>query len=112
MLNIKKGHVEVVDFLTKHKNMKVEDILQQVLEMCESKKKDSTIRKNDKNQITHVFCYYHKIWEDITECEYGSKSSSHSGLNTMCKLGVNRWTKQQSEFKKNKSSLLDLFSKG
>ena len=112
MIIVKKNYLEIVAFLISKKNSKVKDILADVIMMCESKKKDSTIRKDDKGNITHVFCYYHKVWEMINKIEYGSKASSHSGLNTMCKVGVNQWTKQQAQFKKAKNDLLDKVSSG
>lgn len=112
MSNIKKSYKEVIEFLHTKKDSKVSDILIDVIKMCESKKKDSTVRRDKDNNIIEVFCYYHKTWEDIKKCKYGSKASSHSGLNTMCKVGVNRWTKQQSDFKKAKNLLLDKVSTG
>lgn len=107
---IKKPFVNLISFLEINKDKKVATILDEVKEMFESKKKDSTIRKDAAGKITHIFCYYHKEWEPVAL--YGTKESSHSGFNTMCKVGVNQWTKQQNDFKKGKDQLLEKVIKG
>jgi hypothetical protein len=102
--NIKKPFLNLVEFLELNKDKKVSSILEDVKKLVESKKKDSTIEKDKDGKIVRIFCYYHKEWESVDL--YGSKESSHSGFNTMCKIGVNQWTKQQSEFKKGKDGLM------
>ena len=109
---IKKDYVELVEFLTNNKNKKVETILEQVREMC-SQKVELTFKKDDEGNVTHVFCYYHKVWEDVSQVEYGKKASNKStGLNTMCKAGLNAWSKQQRVAQKEKNDLLEKMSKG
>lgn len=109
---IKKDYVELVEFLTNNKNKKVETILDQVREMC-SQKVELTFRKDNEGNVTHVFCYYHKVWEDVSVVEYGKKASNKStGLNTMCKVGLNAWSKQQRVAQKEKNDLLEKMSKG
>jgi len=61
---------------------------------------------DDNGNVVAVFCYYHKKWELVEHIEYGSKASTKSGLNTMCKVGVNQWTKQQKEFKSEQTQIL------
>lgn len=106
-MSTKKQFVELLSFLEKNKSSKVSDILSQVAEMCEAKKNHTTVIKDDNGKVTHIFCYYHKQWEDVSKVEYGKKASSATGLNTMCKVGVNKWTKQQSDAKNAKAELLD-----
>lgn len=111
--NIKKPYQEIVDILESNKDKKVSSILDAIIEIALSKKKDSTIKyldDDDTKPITHIYCWYHKEWEPVEY--YGSKASSHSGYNTMCKEGVNSWTKQQRDFKKSKSDLLELLQSG
>jgi hypothetical protein len=108
--DIRKPFADLIAFLESNKEKKISAILPQVRELCESKKKDSTIRKDESGKITHIFCYYHKEWEPVEW--YGAKQSSHSGLNTMCKIGVNEWTKRQSGIKKAKEEVLMKVSKG
>lgn len=103
---IKKVYAELVDLLEANKNKKVETILQQVYALAESKKMDSTVLKNEQGEVIAIFCYYHKQWELLSEVEYGKKASSASGFNTMCKVGVSKWTKQQANAKKAKEQVL------
>jgi replicative DNA helicase len=74
-------------------------------------------QQRDKNHYTDehglwIFCYYHKEWELTKQVEYGSKVNTSTGLNSMCKVGTNQWTRQQREFKQSKSNLLELVSSG
>ena len=77
----------------------------------ESKQRDKNHRVNENGQL-EVFCYYHKEWENTEEVEYGSKAHTATGLNTMCKIGTNQWTKQQRDYKKAKSDLLNKVADG
>ena len=109
---IKKDYVELVNFLETNKNKKVETILDLVREMC-SQKVETTFRKDDDGNVTHVYCYYHKVWEDVSQVEYGKKASNKAtGLNTMCKVGLNQWSKQQRVAQKEKNELLEKMAKG
>ena len=52
-----------------------------------------------------VFCGYHKQWELIVTdeeglCNYGTKSTSPTGHNTMCKVGHADWSATQRELAK------------
>ncbi len=111
-MSTKKAFVELVAFLQTNKEKKIKDIIDQVIEMTDAKKNASTVRKDENDKITHIFCYYHKQWEEIAKVAYGAKASSATGLNTMCKIGVNKWTKQQSVAKNAKTELLDLVAEG
>lgn len=112
MSTIKKDYLELVSFLETNKNKKVETILVAVREMCSSKN-ETTFRKDEEGNITHIFCYYHKVWEDVAVVEYGKKASNKAtGLNTMCKVGLNAWSKQQRVAQKEKNELLTKMAKG
>ena len=109
---IKKDFQELVTFLETNKNKKVDTILELVREMC-SNKNEVNFKKNEEGVVTHAYCYYHKEWEDVSIVEYGQKvSNKATGLNTMCKVGLNQWSKQQRDYKKAKEQLLDQVSKG
>lgn len=108
----KKMFVELVSFLEQNKDKKISDILETVKDMTMAQKQASTVIKDKDGNITHVFCYYHKQWENIKEVEYGKKKSHHTGLNTMCKIGVNKWTKQQAVAAKAKAALLEEVAEG
>ena len=111
-MSIKKPFVSLVNFLETNKDETVSSILEEVLLMCESKKTTSTVITNSDNEVVAVFCYYHKQWELVSEVEYGSKINTTSGLNTMCKVGVSKWTKKQRDAKKSKEELLTNVASG
>lgn len=104
-MSIKKSFVEIVELLEANEQKKVKDILPEIIELVTSKQKATTVFRDIEGNITHIFCYYHKKWESVEF--YGQKASSHTGFNTMCKEGVNRWTKQHSQFRKLKGELLE-----
>ncbi len=113
---IKKDFIELYNLLEANKNRKVSTILPELLELMTKKNNASgssnTFVKNDAGETIAVFCYYHKRWELVSECEYGSKKSTATGLNTMCKVGVSNWTKQQRAKKQAEAALLPMLSSG
>jgi hypothetical protein len=82
-----------------------EEIKSHLLSFCYAKTTDTTTLYHD-GELVAVYCYYHKQWERLTDHSYGVKKGTNTGLNTMCKVGVNQWTKQQSEASKSKTELL------
>ena len=109
---IKKDFQALVDFLETNQNKKVATILEQLREMC-SQQNTVTFKKDAEGNVTEVFCYYHKRWELVSEHEYGKKASNKAtGLNTMCKVGLNQWTKQQSTAKKAREQVLTRLASG
>lgn len=111
MSTIKKNFVEIHKILSSNENKKVKDILHLLEPLMESKQRDKNHRI-DEDGVLWVFCYYHKEWENTQEVEYGKKANTSTGLNSMCKVGTNQWTKQQREYKKFKSELLDKVASG
>lgn len=111
-MNTKKIYVDLIEFLETNKNKKVDTILEEVYKMTSTKQNSRNFLKNESGKVTHVYCYYHKLWEPVDKVEYGSKKNSTTGLNSMCKEGVNQWTKQQREFKQKDSELLQLVMAG
>jgi len=111
---IKKQFEGVIAFLQDNADKKVKTLLPAIEEMCSGKGKGtgSKFRKDAEGNVTHVFCYYHKMWEDVTAVEYGVKAGSPTGLNNMCKEGTSNWTKQDRAFKKNSTELLDKVASG
>ena len=109
--SIKKDYQAIYEILEANANKKVSTILPQLVELMSRKSNGSgeanTFRRDEDGNVTHVFCYYHKEWEDVTECEYGKKASTATGLNTMCKVGANQWSKQQRAKKKAEAELLE-----
>ncbi len=119
MTIVKKQFEELYTLLVDNKNKKVATVLPQLIEMMQKKNNASgqanTFMKDDEGNVTHIFCYYHKKWEDVLRqgpdgvtgvAEYGSKKGTSTGLNTMCKEGVSNWTKQQRVKKQAEAGLL------
>lgn len=115
---IKKAFQDVVALLEENPNKKVKDILPEILTMCSAKSGGgaggATVRKDKDGNVTHIFCYYHKMWEPVNKdgsgddkhCAYGAKATSATGLSSMCKEGTSAWTKQQAASKKASPKLL------
>ena len=110
MSTIKKAFVEIHNILESNQDKKVGELMDQLLELMESKQRDKNHEYRDGK--LYIFCYYHKEWECVDDIEYGSKANTATGYNTMCKIGVNCWTKQQRDFKQAKSALLDKVMSG
>lgn len=111
MSNIKKGFVEIHELLMANKDLKVKDIMDQLVGLMESQQRDKN-HYTDENGDLYIFCYYHKEWELVGQVEYGSKKSTATGYNSMCKIGTNQWTKQQRDFKQSRGELLDKVASG
>lgn len=112
IMTVKKQFVELVAFLEANQKKNVSTILDAVREMCSSSQ-TVNFKKDAEGNVTEVFCYYHKVWESVSEHEYGKKASNKAtGLNTMCKVGVNAWTKEQRAKSKTRDELLDQLAKG
>ena len=112
MSTIKKPYEDIVKFLEANENKKVSSILGDILLMCESKKQSSTVIKNADDKVIAIYCYYHKQWELLKDVPYGSKANSTSGYNTMCKVGVSKWTKAQRDAKNSLANMLTQVSEG
>lgn len=111
-MKVKKSFEEIIDFLKANQNKKVSSIIDEIYSMCESKKQSSASIKDENGKVLAIFCYYHKQWEIVADVIYGSKVTSTTGLNTMCKIGTSMWTKQQRDSKKATIELLEDVSLG
>lgn len=111
MSNVKKMYVELIALLEANEGKKVSTIMPEVLELVSSKSMSKTFHKID-GEVVAIYCYYHKQWELVSDVEYGSKKGTATGLNTMCKSGVNLWSKQQRDAKKARDLLLTQVSEG
>jgi hypothetical protein len=111
-MTIKKSFAEIVSFLEANKNKKVSTILDDIYEMTAQKSQSKTFLTNDNGEVIAIFCYYHKQWELVSEVAYGKKASSTTGLNTMCKIGVSKWTKQNNTVKKVGEIVLEMLESG
>ena len=111
MTTVKKQYEEIHALLEANTNKKVSTIMPQLIELMQRKNNSSgqanTFIRDDEGNVVAIYCYYHKQWELLSECEYGKKATSATGYNTMCKEGVSKWTKQQRVKKQAEAGLLD-----
>ena len=117
MSTVKKAYVDLVAFLEENKDKKIKSVLPQILVMASAKSGGggggaTTFHKDDKGNVVAVKCYYHGKWMSPNVVEFGAKASSPTGLNSMCKDGVSKWTKQQRDAKKAKDQLLSDVASG
>ncbi len=109
-MQIKKQFEELYAILDENKNRKVSTILPQLIELMSRKSaggaNGKTFIKNDDGEVVAIFCYYHKKWELLSEVEFGKKTNTASGYNTMCKEGVSAWTKANRAKKKAEDDVL------
>ncbi len=112
MSNIKKAYAEIFAILEANKNKKVSTVMPQLMELMTAKQNSKNFITNDAGEVTHVYCYYHKEWEDVTVAEFGAKKSTATGLKRKCKEGVSQWTKAQKAKKDAKAKLLEDVAKG
>ena len=111
-MSIKKQYNDIIALLEANKNKKVSTIMPQLLELASSKTNSKTFHKDEDGNTIAIYCYYHKVWELVTEVEYGKKKSTATGLNTMCKDGISHWSKQQRVAKQAKDELLTKVANG
>lgn len=116
-MTVKKAYVDVIAFLEANQDKKVKSILADVTAMCEAKAGGgggaaSTFVKDEAGNVVAIRCFYHQTWMDPRVVPFGSKASSATGLNTMCKSGVSKWTKQQRQFKLAQEELLKQVADG
>lgn len=109
-MTIKKSYADVVAFLEANKTKKVATILldEEFLALVSQTKQAKTFLTNADGEVIAIYCYYHKQWELLSEVEFGKKASSTTGYNTMCKIGVSKWTKQNNQAKQVGQTVLDM----
>ena len=113
MTTIKKAFAPIVELLEGvDPSTPVADVLPDVIELAAAKVGNGGARatqfhRDEHGDVIAVRCYYFKKWFNVNDVEFGAKKSSASGLNSMCKEGLNNWTKQQAQMKKAKEALLE-----
>lgn len=111
MSTIKKGYTELYAILQANEGKKVSAIMDLLMPVMTAQQRDKCHYEDEDGRLV-VFCYYHKQWEHVDQVPYGKKANTQTGLNTMCKVGTNQWTKQQREFKASAETILDMVSSG
>ncbi len=108
---VKKAYAELIAFLEANADKKVKSILADAVAMCSAKTGGgggaaTTFVKNDAGEVIAVRDFYFQKWLDPRIIPFGGKASSATGLNSMCKAGVSKWTKAQRTFKQAQEALL------
>lgn len=111
MAIIKKAYTAICSLIAANPEMTCEEIYPQIEALASAKTGGggggvTSFHKNDEGEVVIAHCSYHKKYFLTSEVEFGVKLSAASGLNTMCKDGMSKWTKQLSTFKKAKEQLL------
>lgn len=113
-MTIKKSYAEIMSFLEANATKKVSTILadKDFLALVSQTKQAKTFLTDEQGEVIAIYCYYHKQWELLSEVEYGKKASSTTGYNTMCKVGVSKWTKQNNAVKQVGEQVLEMLEQG
>jgi len=111
MSTIKKGYTELYAILLANSDKKVKTVMELLMPVMTAQQRDKNHFEDEDGRLV-VFCYYHKTWEHVDQVPYGKKANTVTGLNTMCKVGTNQWTKQQREYKASADTILDLVETG
>ena len=114
-MTIKKAYVSIIELLEANTDALVGDILTQVRDLAAAKTGGGTgsvFARNEEGEVIAIRCYYHKLWFDPRVVDFGKKVTSPTGLNTLSKDGMSKWTKQQREAKQAESVLLSKVFEG
>jgi hypothetical protein len=114
---IKKAYQAIVSLLEANRGELVENIIDNVIELASAKSgggggKATTHHRDEEGNVVAIRCGYHKKWMDPSVVEFGVKKSSATGLNSMCKDGMSKWTSQNSAYAKAKGQLLEDVASG
>jgi len=110
-MSIKKSFLPVYEIMVANPRMTVSELLPVVEPLMVTRKgagRSTTMSYRDETgKVVAIRCYYYKKWLPTSCVEFGVKNNSATGLNTMCKFGVQLWTQQQRAYRKGKEALLD-----
>lgn len=118
MTTIKKAYQPIVEYLNANLEMKVKNVIDQVIAFAEAKAgrvEGSTFVRDASGAVVAINDYYFKRWMPLVgekAVDFGAKQKSATGFNTMCKEGVSAWTKQQREAKNAMAALLTKVASG
>ena len=112
-------YTDIINELENNADQKVSDVLPRIIELASAKKatgsQGSTYIKSNTGETVAILCYYFKRWMPLTgpeAVEFGTKKSTATGFNTMCKSGVSNWSKQNKLAKDQLASILDRVEAG
>lgn len=114
---IKKAYVEIIALLEDNMDAPVSSIFEQAVALASAKTGGGAGRatnfvKDDEGNVVGIQCYYFKKWFSLDDVEFGKKAGSATGFNSMCKVGLGHWTKQQRAYKNAQAALLEQVATG
>ncbi|UOF80193.1 hypothetical protein [Caudoviricetes sp.] len=121
-MKIKKVYIAILALLEQavadNAKVRVADVLDQVRELAKARVGEggggraTTFHKNAEGIVVAIRDFYFGKWFDPRVVETGVKANTPSGYNSMCKVGLNQWTKQQRVAKLAREELLKQVASG
>lgn len=107
----KKVFAPIMAILAANMGATVESVYSQIEALTSAKTgggggKATNFHRAEDGTVVAVFDYAFKKWLDPRLVEFGPKTGTPTGLNTMCKAGVKAWTAAQTAFKKAKDAVV------
>ena len=106
-MTIKKQFKDVIDFLEKNKNLKIEQIIDQVTEMCSGKSgggtRAETWIKDADGKCLAICGYADGRWKPVVgkhKVEFSTKTGTGHGFNVDSKAGLKAWHARNAKAKK------------
>jgi hypothetical protein len=112
---IKKAYQALISFMEANKDKKVSTILDDVKAMCSAKQGGGGGARSFfkvGEEVVAARCGFYEKWFDPKVVEFGNKAGTASGLNSMCKAGVNEWTARNNAVKKARDEGFAEFTEG
>lgn len=119
---VKKAFQPIVDLLEakieENPKASIKSILADVIDLTKastSRGGTTSFKKDASGAVVAIHDYYFKRWMPLVgekAVEFGAKAKTTTGFNTMSKVGVSLWTKQQREAKQAEQALLNQVASG
>ena len=112
MTAIKKNFSAVYELIVSNKDKVIDDkLIAALTELCnKSADRESTsIFSVDGKQCLAIHCWQYERWMCVVGTDavpFGKKSSSRTGLDTMCKEASSQWYRVRNDAKKQKEKIL------
>jgi len=100
-MQVKKVFEGLITLLQENEDKKVKTILPQILELARAKRRSNegeTYIKNADGAVVAILCSYYSKWMPTVgdkAVEFGKRVGTATGLNSMCKDGLNLYAEQK-----------------
>lgn len=116
-MTVKKAFEPIIAILTtaiaENPKVKAADLMERIIAEASAKVargEGASFMKDTAGNVVAIHDYYFKRWMPLVgdkAVDFGTKKGTTTGFNTMCKVGVSHWTKQQSVADKANVQLLE-----